>query len=118
MTSIISPLLRAISNFNVVSRSLSIFRSSAPAFNSLGLKSNDTFTPFLSPQLPILSQVCGFKVKLKLRKRCKDCYFVIREQRAYVICHTHPRHKQKSMVKKPRYTWILTHASQSKVRPW
>lgn len=70
--------------------------------------------------IPIINinQTCGFKVKGKLRKRCKDCYFVMREQRLYVICNTHPRHKQMSVVKDKRNTWILSHATQSKVRPW
>lgn len=61
---------------------------------------------------------CGFKVKGRLRRRCKDCYFVKRQERLFVICETHPRHKQMAMVKKEKYTWILTHATQSKVRPW
>ncbi|KAF6207673.1 hypothetical protein GE061_016120 [Apolygus lucorum] len=63
-------------------------------------------------------QVAGFKVKYQLRRRCKDCYFVVRQERKYVMCPTHPRHKQMAPVKRPRYTWILTHASYSKVRPW
>ncbi|KAK9746265.1 Ribosomal protein L36 [Popillia japonica] len=65
-----------------------------------------------------LNQTCGFKVKGRLRKRCKDCYFVMRQQRLYVICNTHPRHKQMSPVKDERNTWMLSHATQSKIRPW
>lgn len=118
MKSIISPLLRAISNYNVFSRNLSIFRSSAPTYNSQGLSCNTLMPSFLSPQLPILSQVSGFKVKLKLKRRCKDCYIVVRNQRGYNICPTHPRHNQMSLVKRPKYTWIISHASQSKYRPW
>lgn len=71
-----------------------------------------------APALPQLTQRCGFKVKGRLRRRCKDCYFVMRQGRLYNLCNTHPRHKQMSMVKKPKNTWILTHATQSKVRPW
>uniref|UniRef100_A0A1L8E122 Ribosomal protein n=1 Tax=Nyssomyia neivai TaxID=330878 RepID=A0A1L8E122_9DIPT len=67
---------------------------------------------------PLLNLVCGFKVKGKLKRRCKDCYFVWRQQRLYVICKTHPRHKQMAMKKKEHNTWILTNASQSKVREW
>ncbi|KAK9502898.1 hypothetical protein O3M35_011585 [Rhynocoris fuscipes] len=74
--------------------------------------------PLLQTKTPVVNQICSFKVKLKLQKRCKDCYLVVRDGRKYIICPTHPRHKQMSMVKKPRYTWILTHASQSKIRPW
>uniref|UniRef100_A0A0A9XKQ8 Ribosomal protein n=1 Tax=Lygus hesperus TaxID=30085 RepID=A0A0A9XKQ8_LYGHE len=73
----------------------------------------------LSLPPPVSSmQVAGFKVKYALKRRCKDCYFVVRQERRYVMCPTHPRHKQMAPIKKPRYTWILTHASYSKVRPW
>lgn len=72
----------------------------------------------LVPLAPNLVPCCGFKVMGKVRKRCKDCYLVRRNERLFVICKTHPRHKQMSMVKDPKNTWILTHATQSKVRPW
>ncbi|XP_073838661.1 mitochondrial ribosomal protein L36 [Musca autumnalis] len=72
----------------------------------------------LTPVTTILNQVAGFKVKGRLKRRCKDCYFVIRQQRHYVICPTHPRHKQMSMKKRDYKSWILTHATQSKVRPY
>uniref|UniRef100_A0A182NWS0 Ribosomal protein n=1 Tax=Anopheles dirus TaxID=7168 RepID=A0A182NWS0_9DIPT len=71
-----------------------------------------------SPAVPLLSLVSGFKVKGRLKRRCKDCYFVMRQERLYVICKTHPRHKQMSMKKHERNTWILTDATQSKVRAW
>ncbi|XP_055610505.1 39S ribosomal protein L36, mitochondrial [Uranotaenia lowii] len=67
---------------------------------------------------PMLSLACGFKVKGRLKRRCKDCYFVMRKERLYVICKTHPRHKQMSMKKHDRNTWILTDATQSPVRAW
>uniref|UniRef100_A0A336M086 Ribosomal protein n=1 Tax=Culicoides sonorensis TaxID=179676 RepID=A0A336M086_CULSO len=75
-------------------------------------------TPLLQSSTPMVQQSCGMKVKGKLRRRCKDCYFVWREERLYVMCKTHGRHKQMSMKKKPHNTWTLTTASQSKVRPW
>lgn len=61
---------------------------------------------------------CGFKMVGRLRKRCKDCYFMTRDQRMFVICKTHPRHKQMGFKPEPKSTWILTHASQSPKRPW
>lgn len=84
------------------------------------------FHVFASPPVKLLAPLnisvtppsCGFKVKGRLRRRCKDCYFVRRQERLYIICPTHPRHKQMSMVKDPKNTWILTHATQSKIRPW
>lgn len=66
----------------------------------------------------LLQQVATLKVKGRLRRRCKDCYIVLRQQRAYVMCPTHGRHKQMSMKKREKSTWILTHATQSKVRPY
>lgn len=71
--------------------------------------------------LPIPSTVqpsCGFKLKRVLKRRCKDCYFVVREDRLHVICKTHPRHKQMAIKSKEKSTWILTHAMQSPVRPY
>ncbi|XP_050075856.1 uncharacterized protein LOC126563268 [Anopheles maculipalpis] len=68
--------------------------------------------------IPLLNLVSGFKVKGRLKRRCKDCYFVMRQERLYVICKTHPRHKQMSMKKHDRNTWILTDATQGKVRAW
>uniref|UniRef100_A0A182Y2T9 Ribosomal protein n=1 Tax=Anopheles stephensi TaxID=30069 RepID=A0A182Y2T9_ANOST len=74
---------------------------------------------FLQARLvPLLNLVSGFKVKGRLKRRCKDCYFVMRQERLYVICKTHPRHKQMSMKKHDRNTWILTDATQGKVRAW
>ncbi|XP_013114269.1 large ribosomal subunit protein bL36m [Stomoxys calcitrans] len=72
----------------------------------------------LTPISTVLHQVAGFKVKGRLKRRCKDCYFVIRQQRHYVICPTHRRHKQMSMKKRDYKSWILTHATQSRVRPY
>ncbi|XP_017777668.1 PREDICTED: 39S ribosomal protein L36, mitochondrial [Nicrophorus vespilloides] len=72
----------------------------------------------LVPQATNVMQSAGFKVKGKLKKRCKDCYFVMREKRLFVICDTHRRHKQMSMVPDERNTWMLSHATQGKFRSW
>lgn len=70
----------------------------------------------LAPFNALIEQVAGFKVKGRLKRRCKDCYIVIRQERGYVICPTHPRHKQMAMKKRDYKSWILTHATQSKER--
>lgn len=41
-----------------------------------------------------LDQTREYKVKTRLRKRCKSCFFVWRNGRLYVECKEHPRHKQ------------------------
>lgn len=61
---------------------------------------------------------CGLKVRGMLHRRCKDCYFVRREEIWYVMCKTHPRHKQVQMKAHERKSWILSHATQGKIRPW
>lgn len=73
---------------------------------------------FLQPILPMYNSICGMKAKVALERRCKDCYFVVRKERLFVQCKTHPRHKQMQIKKKEYKTWILTAASQSKVRGW
>lgn len=104
-------------NFHLINRS-------AVATAPLNVISNNCITAsqqtglqrLLTPFCSLLNQVAGFKVKGRLKRRCKDCYFVIRQQRHYVICPTHPRHKQMSMKKRDYKSWILTHATQSKER--
>ncbi|EAT38520.1 AAEL009613-PA [Aedes aegypti] len=81
----------------------------------LDRSSNQLLVPTVSP---MLNPACGFKVKGHLKRRCKDCFFVVRHQRLYVICKTHPRHKQMSMKKRERNTWILTDATQGPARAW
>ncbi|XP_059476909.1 large ribosomal subunit protein bL36m [Neocloeon triangulifer] len=62
---------------------------------------------------------CGMKVKGLLKRRCKDCYFVYRDSRKYVMCKAHPRHKQAAFAPREKYTWILSPGPmQSKQRPW
>ena len=41
-----------------------------------------------------IHQQRNYKQKLRLRKRCKSCYFIWRNGRLYVECLEHPRHKQ------------------------
>lgn len=36
-----------------------------------------------------------FKVVSALRRRCNDCKIVKRGKKLYVLCNTHPRHKQR-----------------------
>lgn len=75
-------------------------------------------TPLLQPASLTLTPERGFKQMGKLKKRCKDCFFVMRHERLYVLCKTHPRHKQMQMKKKEKNTWILTDATQSPQRAW
>ncbi|KAL0117412.1 hypothetical protein PUN28_010323 [Cardiocondyla obscurior] len=73
---------------------------------------------FLQPVLPMYNSICGLKAKGKLQLRCKDCYYMCKDETWFVLCKTHPRHKQVKIKKKEYKTWILTWASQSKIRGW
>ncbi|KAJ6641520.1 39S ribosomal protein L36, mitochondrial [Pseudolycoriella hygida] len=88
---------------------------STSLISSLTNKQNAGILQLTSPLLQIF---CGFKVKGVLKRRCKDCYHVVRKGRGYIICKTHPRHKQMAMAQRPEKKWILTHATQSKIRPY
>uniref|UniRef100_A0A3Q3XLJ9 Ribosomal protein n=1 Tax=Mola mola TaxID=94237 RepID=A0A3Q3XLJ9_MOLML len=45
--------------------------------------------------LPCVQSVAGMKTKTALKRRCKDCFFVLRRGRLFVFCKTNPRHKQR-----------------------
>jgi len=60
----------------------------------------------------------GFKVFGKIRKRCKDCYFVTRDQRMYNLCKTYPKHKQMSIRHSDKAYYILTGVQQKRKREW
>lgn len=89
-----------------------------PSLNPISTSVNAQNVGILQSTSPLMQLTCGLKVKGLLKRRCKDCYHVIRENRGYIMCKTHPRHKAMAMVKRPESKWILTHATQSKVRPY
>lgn len=86
--------------------------------NTINTNNNSNGSSFLMPQTAQLIPSCGFKVKGRVKRRCKSCFLVMRDGRMFNFCKDHPRHKQMALVKQVRNTWILTHATQSKVRPW
>ena len=60
---------------------------------------NTTKYNFISTKLRDfnMNQKREYKQKIRLRKRCKHCFFVWRCGRLYVECKEHPRHKQHHM---------------------
>ena len=92
--------------------------TTSPSFGVTGVINtapSQLLTPTFSPLVQLAN---GFKIKGRLKRRCKDCYFVVRQERRYVMCKSHGRHKQMAMKKSEKNSWILTDATQSKVRPW
>lgn len=62
---------------------------------------------------------CGMKVKGKPQLICKDCWYYEKNNRLYVFCDAHPRHKQMSKVaKRRRNTYLIAFASQGKQRDY
>lgn len=45
--------------------------------------------------VPCIQPCAGMKTKSALKRRCKDCFFVVRRGRLFVYCKTNPRHKQR-----------------------
>ena len=70
------------------SQHLQTRRSSSSILSGIAL-SKSTVSP-----AGYVEQRREYKVKVRLRKRCKDCQFVWRNGRLYVECKTSPRHKQ------------------------
>lgn len=79
---------------------------------------NHNASVILKSVTPMYNSVCDFKTRGCLQLRCKDCFYLSRFGRLYVLCKKHPRHKQVQMIKKEYKTWIVTSASQSKTRGW
>ena len=66
-----------------------------------------------NPFLPYLNPSCGLKYRSVLKKRCDGCYFKKIEDRWYVFCEKHPRHKQAQYIDiKEKY--IITHITHGK----
>lgn len=107
--------------FSLLTKSIGALRivgstSAAPSQTVFSLQ--NTLSNFLRVTNYVIVPNCGFKQVGFVKRRCKDCYMVRKQNRLYNLCQAHPRHKQMQVQKKPKNTWILTHATQSKVRPW
>lgn len=74
----------------------------------------------LMPQIQTSSLIFirTFKMRMVLKRRCRDCYFAYEDGRKMVLCNTHPRHKQKQIMPPAKSKWILTHATSGTRRRW
>ena len=57
-------------------------------------------------------QIRCFKDKGVLKLRCSSCYFKKLDDRWWVLCGKHPRHKQREKVIDHRDKWIVTHLTR------
>jgi len=96
----IKSILKPEYYLKVVSASFSINSSCSNFFSDISVlaanNNKEQKSGLLKSQLSISSIIHqrSYKQKLRLRKRCKSCYFIWRNGRLYVECLEHPRHKQ------------------------
>ena len=77
-----------------------------PVVGSVSVPDPCTSHSLLQPTVSMAQQVCTYKHKETLRKRCKDCYYIKRHNRWYVECRSKPRHKQMEKLHKSEiYRW-------------
>src|SRR5699024_4787042 len=60
-----------------------------------------------------LTQRRTFRDKDILKLRCNACYFKKLDNRWWVLCNKHPRHKQRQKVEDERMSWIVTHITRT-----
>lgn len=60
----------------------------------------------------------GMKMKGFVKKRCKDCYLLAKNERLYNYCKVHPRHNQMSKRSKDRVYFVLTSVETKTTRKW
>jgi ribosomal protein L36 len=92
-------LKRVFNNFGTYLLSSSSFASRSYLSSKVSLLNIDSYQrnvfPYISSSItPLFTQSRYYKVKTRLRKRCRGCYFIWRNGRLYVECSAHLRHKQ------------------------
>jgi len=84
---------------------------SIPCLSNQSLRGVIGFERLMST--PFVTQIRGFKDKDVLKLRCSDCYFTVVDDRWWVLCDKHPRHKQREKVEDIRKNWIVTHVTRT-----
>ena len=67
-------------------------------------------TPMATPLT--VQQVRTVKDKHVLKLRCSSCHFRKIDERWWVLCDAHPRHKQRERIDDKRSRWIITHVTR------
>lgn len=73
---------------------------------------------FLLPNVYSVIPSKNVMVKVEVKKLCRDCYFLWKNERVYVYCKSHPNHKQVTRVPKDKDRFIITHETRNCKRPW
>ncbi|XP_065281382.1 large ribosomal subunit protein bL36m [Dermacentor albipictus] len=99
---VLSVARRLNTNSSTVVRKFSVLAA------SVGHRDSSFTRPHIA-EFPLQVAVRTFKDMDVLTKRCKDCYFKKGDDRWYVLCKTHGRHKQRQRLPDERHFWIITH---------
>lgn len=73
---------------------------------------------FLSPNVYSVIHFKNLMIKDKVKKLCRDCYFLWKNERVYVYCKSHPSHNQATKVPRDKDRFIITHETRNCRRPW
>merc|ERR1712243_106786 len=67
----------------------------------------------LTPPPVMIVPSAGIKHMGKLVKRCKHCYFVVKDEQKYVMCTAKPRHYAAQKLVATKFgNMVMTHATQ------
>ena len=94
------------------------FQSSSRAFSSISPISVKVSIPFKIEDTSGLTSVqiqpsAGIKHVAHPRKRCRHCYFQVKDEQLYVMCTANPRHYTAEKQKNKKWgNYVFTHATQ------
>ncbi|CAK9833839.1 54S ribosomal protein c83.06c, mitochondrial [Anthophora retusa] len=115
----IGPKIPSMESFTtIINRNMHYICNKKNPYSLSNMCTNIINPVLLQPSLPMYNLIRGLKMKTILHKRCKYCLKLWVNGRMYIKCKAHPRHNQVQRKKQEYNTWILTHATQSKVREW
>ena len=72
-------------------------------------------SPLLAParSAVLVQQSAGIKHKAHVNKRCRHCYFQVKDEQLYVMCTANPKHYNAVRQKNKKWgNYVFTHATQ------
>jgi ribosomal protein L36 len=98
---------------NIVNRQSTLSTSSTQSLSPSYARISQSGGLLNNINVAAIQQTAGLKHKGEPKRRCKHCYFIIKDEVKYVMCTVHPRHKQAQRQVATKYgNMIMTHATQ------